>query len=165
MPTLNANIRAAISATYSGTGLAPASATLTAQADIGITSGTGNYQADLMYAATRTLATGATDNLDLSGVLTDPLGTVIAAVEIVAILIRAAAGNTTILTVGNGTNPFVGPFGAGAQTVAVPPGGAFQAVNPQAGWAVTAGTGDILRITNASGASATYDIVILGRSA
>ena len=165
MATLNANIAAAIGANYSGSGLAPASARLMEAADIGITSGTGDYQADLMYAATRTLTTGASDNLDLSGSLTDPLGNVIAAVEIVAVLIRAASANTTILTVGNGANPFVGWFGAAANTEAVQPGGVAQHVNPKAGWAVVAATGDILRITNAAGASATYDIVILGRSA
>lgn len=165
MATLTANLKAAISAAYSGSGLAPATATLAAQADIGIASGTGDYQADLLYAATRSLATAGTDNLDLSGVLTDPLGNVIAAVEIVAILIRAAAANTTTLTVGNGTNPFVGPFGAAAHTVAIAPGGVFMMVNPKTGWPVTAATADILKIVNSAGATAAYDIVILGRSA
>lgn len=165
MATLTANIKAAISAAYAGSGLAPASASLAAAADIGIASGTGDYQADLMYAATRSLAASASDNLDLSGVLTDPLGNVISAVEIVAILIRAASANTTILTVGNGTNPFIGPFGAGTHTIAVAPGGVALLVNPKAGWAVTAATADILKITNAAGATASYDIVVLGRSA
>jgi hypothetical protein len=165
MATLNANLKAAISATYSATGLATASASLVAQDDIGITSGTGSYQADLMFAQTRTLTTGATDNLDLSGVLTDPLGTVITALKIVAILIRSRDANTTDLTVGNGTNPFLGPFGAAAHTLVVTPGSPLMLANVKTGWTVTPATADILKIVNGAGASATYDIVVLGRSA
>lgn len=162
---LRATLKASIAATYSGTGLAAAVSTLAEQASIAIENGTGDYQGDLLYAASRSLATGATEDLDVRGVLIDPLGATLNAVEVIAVLVRAAITNTTNLTVGNGTNPFVGPFGSGTHTVQVQPGGVFMAVAPKAGWTVTAATADILKVANAAGATAAYDIVIIGRSA
>jgi hypothetical protein len=35
-------------------------------------------------------------------------------------------------------------------------------VAPQTGWAVVAGTGDILRVANAAGATANYSISVIG---
>lgn len=165
MATLRSTIQASIAASYSGTGLAPAIAQLAAQDAISLETGTLSNQGDLLYASTQTLTASSTLNLDLSGSLTDPLGTVIAAVEIVAILIRSLQANTTNLTIGNGTNPFVGPFGAAAHTAQVQPGGVFMAVAPKTGWTVTAATADILRIVNDAGASNTFSVIIIGRSA
>jgi hypothetical protein len=57
----------------------------------------------------------------------------------------------------------LGPFGASTHTVAVPPGGILLLVDPNTGWTVTAGTADLLKITNASSTgSATYDIELFG---
>ena len=81
------------------------------------------------------------------------------------LLIRAAAGNTNNVVVGGAaSNQFVTPFGAGAHTLTVRPGGMLLMVaNDATGYAVTAGTGDLLRIANSSSGSAvTYDIVLLG---
>jgi hypothetical protein len=165
MATLRATIDASIAATYSGGGAAPAIATLAAADPIGLTSGTGDYQSDLLYANVRSLATAASDNLDLSGSLIDPLGNVVSAVEITAIVLRADATNTTNLTVGNGATPFIGPFGAATHTLQLQPGGVIVLVAPKAGWPVTAATADILKITNAAGATAGYTIAVTGRSA
>jgi hypothetical protein len=165
MPNFNGSLKAAIAATYSAAGLVNTTGVLVAQDDIGITSGTGSYQADLMYAASRTLAASATDNLDLSGVLTDALGSVLAMAKVVAIYIRARDANTSDLTIGNGANPFVGPFGAAAHTLTVSPGSPQMLTNLKTGWTVTPATGDILKIVNGAAAAATYDIVILGRTA
>jgi hypothetical protein len=134
-------------------------------------SGTGAGQADLVFCDTRSLATGATENLDLAGgSLTSPLGAALTFVEVVGILVVAASANTTDLTVGNGTNPVVGgPFGAtGTNTIVLQPGGVFLwQVGSSATSAVqvTAATADILKVTNAAGATASYDIVLIGRSA
>jgi hypothetical protein len=165
MPTLRATIDAAISAVYSATGLAAVTANLAYADNISIASGVGVNQGDLMFAQNRSLLTAAADNLDLTGVLLDPLGTVLPMVKVIAILIRSDSANTTDLTIGNGANPFVGPFGAGTHTIALQPGGAIQLVAPKAGWTVTPTTGDILKIANAAGATNNYSIVILGRSA
>jgi hypothetical protein len=131
--------------------------------DINLVDGTGSGQASRVFASTRTLASGANEDIDLAGVLTDVFGNALTFATVKAIVIRAAAENTTTLTVGPAaTNGFVGPFGAAAHTVQVRPGGALVFAAPQTGWTVTAGTGDLLRITNASGASATYSIEIVG---
>src|SRR2546426_227856 len=66
-----------------------------------ITTGVGANQADQLWSDTRTLATGATEDLDFSGTsLQNAFGINIAFVKIKFILIVAAAANTTNLTIG-----------------------------------------------------------------
>lgn len=129
--------------------------------------GTGAYQADLLYAATRTVASATNDDLDLAGSLTNVFGATITNVEMVGVLIASDAANTTTLTVGAGSNPWFAMFGATGNSIKVFPGGIFLnfATDASGLGAVTAGTGDILRVANGSGASATYSVVLLGRSA
>ncbi len=130
--------------------------------------GTIANKVDRAYMAERTVASAANDDIDLAGVLTDALGVTITAVELVGLLIlnKRASGvaNTTNLTIGGSTNGVPGFTTAGH---VVKPGGAFLLMNPDAtGIAtVTDFTGDILRITNGSGASNTYQIGVLARSA
>lgn len=134
--------------------------------------GAGANQADIAYVAERTVATGANDDIDLAGVLTDALGATVAAAELVALFVinRAKDGtaNTTTLTIGNGgINSVVGFLGAAAHTVGpLRPGGIMMLASPDAAGigAVTAGTGDILRVANSAGATAKYQIGILARS-
>jgi hypothetical protein len=133
--------------------------------DVVLTDGISINQADRVFSDSRTLAASTNDDLDLAGVLTDPFGVVVTFAKIKAIVIRASAANTTNLTIGNGATPFVGPFGAAAHTLQLQPGGEVRLIAPQTGWAVTAATADILRIANAVGASAVYDIDIIGTSA
>lgn len=128
--------------------------------------GTSSSKADLVFSDQRTLAASATENLDLAGVLVDLLGTTLTFVKVKAIFIKAAAGNTNSVIIGNGTNPFVGGFGAGTHTWTVPPGGLFCVAAPVSGWTVTASTADILKIANSSsGTSVTYDVIVIGTSA
>jgi hypothetical protein len=85
--------------------------------------------------------------------------------KIKAILVKAAEGNTNNVVVGGAaSNGWVGPFGDVSDTVAVKPGGTLLLVAPNAaGYAVTAGTGDILKVANSgAGTGVTYDIVIVG---
>lgn len=132
--------------------------------DIVLADGTGSGQASKAYAATRTVATAANDDIDLAGgPLTDVFGVAVSFATVKAIVIRAASANTTTLTVSPApSNGFQGPFGAAAHTVQVRPGGALVFVAPQTGWTVTPATGDLLRIANAAGASADYSIEIVG---
>ena len=128
----------------------------------GVTAG----KADKIFGDTRTILAAANDDLDLAGGLTDEFGVVINFAKIKAIVIAAAAGNVNDVKVGGAAaNQFVGPFGAAAHTVSVPPGGLLVLTAPANGWAVTAATGDLLRIANAAGSAVTYDIVIIGTSA
>lgn len=136
-----------------------------------IVDGTAAGQADLIYAAERSLASASNDDLDLSGGLTDAFGATITMAEVMGIVVinEAANGtaNTTDLTIGGATNPFVGFLGATDTIGPIKPGGTFMMFAGDAAGigAVTAGTGDILRIANSAGATANYQIAIIGRSA
>ena len=134
--------------------------------------GTAANQANMLFCDQRTVAGASNDDIDLSGVLTDAFGTAMAMVEIVSVMIinapASGAANTTNLTIGAATNPFIGFLGGTTPTVGpIGPGGAFMIMCPSTsgvGTVVTA-TGDILRVANSAGASATYQIAIVARSA
>lgn len=142
------------------------------EAQLDLLDGTTAGKADRIWVDERTVASASNDDLDLTGTLTDAFGTTLAQVELVAIFIinapRSGAANTTTLTVGAGSNPVTGFLGGTTPTLGPIRPGQFVLIagGDAAGIAtVTAGTGDILRIANSSGASATYQIGIVGRSA
>jgi hypothetical protein len=147
-----------------------ASATATAPWSYGFQwpDGTGANTANRLYQGRRTINASSNEDLDLAAVLTDSYGVAITFARIRAVIVKAAAGNTNNVVVGGAaSNAFVGPFGAATHTVAIPPDGIFMAVAPgTTGWAVTAGTGDLLRVANSgAGTSVTYDIFLIGASA
>lgn len=128
--------------------------------------GTANKQsADVLYRATRTLAGGANENLDIRGVLADALGATVNAAEIVAVLIEAAAANGGPIRVGPAAaNGFLGPFVDATDRIAVGAGD-FALLTSNDGWTVTAGTGDQINITNGNGGAAgDYTITLVGRT-
>jgi hypothetical protein len=126
--------------------------------------GAGAGQASVFYSASRTLASGATESLDLNGTtLFDSFGQALALTKIKGLIIYARAANTTDLTVGNVTNGLATIFGAATQSFTLQPGEIFaKLTDSAAGYAVTATTADLLKIANAAGAAATYDIIIIG---
>lgn len=132
-----------------------------------LTPGTTTGKADKLFASSRTLAASATEDLDLAGVLTDPLGTTLTFVKVKAIYVKAAAANTNSVIVGGAASAtFVGPFADATDKITIPPGGAVLLVHPGAGWTVTATTADLLKVANSSsGTSVTYEIVLIGTSA
>jgi hypothetical protein len=139
---------------------------------ISLTDGTAAGQANILWADERTVASASNDDLDLNGVLIDAFGATVAAVELVALLVinarKSGAANTTNLTIGGGSNPVVGFLGGTTPTIGpIRPGSfVFLGSSDAAGFgAITAGTGDILRIANSSGAAATYQIAIVARNA
>lgn len=130
-----------------------------------LSSGTGANQASNMFHDQRTITASSSENLDLAGVLTNAFGVVLTFTKIKVLFVKAAAANVNDVLLGNGSNPFIGPFGAaGASVVTVKPGGIALFIAPDAnGYAVTAATGDILKVANSgAGTSVIYDIVILG---
>lgn len=130
--------------------------------------GTAANTANRLYQGRRTLTASSNEDLDLAAVLTDTYGAAITFARIRALVVKAAAANTNNVVVGGAaTNTWVGPFGAATHTVAVKPDGLLILVAPDTtGWAVTAGTGDLLRVANsAGGTSVTYDIFLIGASA
>jgi hypothetical protein len=127
--------------------------------------GTGLGKADIAWDDARTLGTAASENIDLAGVLADAFGQTIVAAKVKAIEIENPATNTTNITIGAaGSNPFQAFFGGAAHSVVLQPGDRFLIASP-AGWAVVAGTGDILKVTNAAGAANIYRIKIVAASA
>lgn len=126
------------------------------------TNGTGAGAVNKVFDDTRAINASTNDDLDLAGGLTDIEGGTITFTGIKAVYIENTHA-TQSLTVGGGANPFLFGFGGAAHTVDLPPGGVLYRENPSAaGWAVTAGTGDILRIANGAGAAGSYKIVLLG---
>lgn len=122
-------------------------------------------KANILFSDRRTLAASANEDIDLAGALADAFGATITAAEIVAIFISAASGNTNNVNVTRpASNGFAGPFLAAGDGVSVRPG-EWQPFVSQSGWAVTAGTGDLLNVANSAGStSVTYDIVVVGRT-
>lgn len=132
---------------------------------LALAAGTAANQGNQVFQDRRTLTTGATESLDLAGSLTNLLGQTITFTKVKLILIVNPSTNTTSLTVGNAaSNQFATFLGAVTHTVGpINPGGFFAIGDPgNTAYAVTAGTGDLLKIANSAGASITYDILIIG---
>lgn len=136
------------------------------------TNGSGANQANNRFTDQRTLLTATNENLDLAGgSLSNSLGGALTFTKMKWIIIYALPTNTGILTVSSpaGTGvPFMRATGGTTPTPAfdLAPGGIYVYTNPSdAGITVTAATGDIINVDNATGASQSYQIVIGGVAA
>ena len=132
------------------------------------TDGTGEDQMDMLYVDQRTLAASATEDLDLAGGVTDSFGNTLTFTDVRMICVKASADNTNDVVVGGAaSNAFVNWVADATDKINVKPGGTLLLVSPNdPSYAVTAGTGDLLRIGNGgAGTSVTYDIYIGGASA
>lgn len=169
MPMTRANMTLSVLADFSsGLDLKTAVANLNFTRGSALDSGTGANQGDRVFDDTRTIVASGTDDIDLAGVLLDAVGAVITFARVKGLFIAAAPGNTNNVIVGNAAaNGFITWVGAATHTVTVRPGGLMALWAPDAtAYAVTAGTGDLLRVANGgAGTSVTYDIVIVGASA
>lgn len=122
--------------------------------------GTGTGAANNSYIKTRSLASGATEDIDLAGVLSDIQGTVLTMTKVKGLIIRAARTNTTSITVSRPAANGVPIFAATSDAVAPLTAGGWFAWADPVGITVGAGTADLITITNSAGAAASYDIVI-----
>jgi len=142
--------------------LTTVSAPLSLARQLTYTDGAGAGQADLIWSDTRTVSSSATDTLDLAGSLTGALGNTLTFARIKGLVVAARPTNTTTLQVARPESNGV-PLLSAQASIPVPPGGLFVWLDRSAaGVAVTADTADRIDIVNGSGASATYDIVIIG---
>lgn len=139
----------------------------TVTSKIQLSNGTGANSADLCFHDTRTLAASGTEDLDLAGSLAGPFGAAQVFVEVRAFMIKTAAANTNNVNITRPAANGVPLFLAASDGIAVPPGGVFLWTCPADGKvAVTAGTGDLITVTNSAGSTTvTYDVVIIGTSA
>ena len=131
-----------------------------------LTSGVAAGMVDRVFTNTSTLGASATEDLDLAGVLLDAFGAAITFAKIKGIFIKAAAGNTNSINISRPAGATGVPiFLAISDGFVLPPGYTFAWFGPGTGVTVTAGTGDLITITNAAGGtSVTYDVIILGTS-
>ena len=164
--SLSARVAANIAATLSnGVDVGTVSYPISYGPNHVFSNGTGANQAKEIFTDTRTLSASATENLDLSGVLLDVFGNSLVFTKIKAMLVSADPTNTNDVQVGGAaTNAFINWVANATDVVNVKPGGMFMITAPDAnGFAVTAATGDILKVTNSgAGTSVTYTIVIIG---
>ena len=132
-----------------------------------VTNGTGLDQMDLIWHDQRTLGATTSENIDLAGSLVDSFGTTLTFARVKLIYVFSAVANGGLIQVGGaGSNTFVNWVANATDIINIRNGGAMMLTAPDAtGYAVTAGTGDILQINNTDGSSATYNIVIGGASA
>ncbi|WP_282698209.1 hypothetical protein [Streptomyces sp. CC208A] len=167
---LTSSLSVAANATLtSALDLATASAPVTVRAATTWQSGIGAGQADRVFSDRRTLAASATEDLDLAGVLLDAFGAAITFARVKGLYVRADAANVNNVVLGNATsNAWAALLGA-TGTLTLRPGAAVGLTTGAAdatAYAVTAGTGDLLKVANSgAGTAVSYDIVIIGSSA
>lgn len=118
------------------------------------TAGAGAAQFSKPYIATRTMA-ATSENVDLSGVLTDIFGATITAVRVKAWGIKNTSSTSLTITT-SGANGWQSCMNG---VVVLPPGAFFAFSTPDAtGWTVTAGTADLIAVSGTN--PSTYEIHI-----
>ena len=165
---LSAIIKASINATQTRTAdFESATSTIAHAFSASPGDGTAAGAADVIFKDSRTLAASATEDLDLSGALTNIYGQTAVFADVRYILITADSGNTNNVNLTRPASNGLPIFLAAGDGVAVRPGGVFLfgAIDATA-IPVTAGTGDLLTLTNSGGTTpVTYSITIIGASA
>jgi hypothetical protein len=165
--SLTGKLKTNIAVTEVRTGdLANASSPMSIDAFWTIASGVGLGQANTQWSDERTLTTAATEDLDLSGGLTGLFGAVVFA-KLKGYIFVANPANTTNITISRPAANGVAIFGAASDALApLKPGGFVAFGDPSlAGITVTAGTADLITVTNSAGASATYKVGLIGTDA
>jgi hypothetical protein len=169
--TLVSDLSVNVSASYStALDLATGSVPLLKSYRTLLASGTAVGQADKVWHDQRTIGASGSEDLDLAGVLTDAFGASLTFVKLKGLIVAAAAGNTNNVVLGGAANAiasFLSPAATGLLTIR--PGTVFALLTGSAdatGYAVTAGTGDLLHVANSgAGTSVTYDVIVIGTSA
>ncbi len=127
--------------------------------------GAGASQVNLQFHDKRTLAAGASEDLDLAGGLVDAFGQALTFAKIKLLFLKNLSTTQTLTVGGAAANAWVGPFGAATHTLSIKPGGIATLILDPNGFAVTAGTGDLLKVLNSAGATCDYYLIIWGTSA
>jgi len=130
-----------------------------------LATGTAANQADKMWYDSHSLA-ATSEDLDLAGSLTDVFGNTVTFVKVKAIIIhnKSTTATENLAVGGAAANQFINWVANASDIVNVGPDGILFLWSPIDGYAVTAGTGDLLKIDAGSDTIA-YDIIIIGTSA
>lgn len=176
MPVVDAKLAVTFRATHTDAPAAPTVGTLIPRTHsiiiekvLDLLNGTGAAQADVLYANTATLAASANTDIDLSGALVPGVGGTSVFAKVSGLLVVADAGNTNNVVVGAAATNAWATWLNSTGTMQVRPGG-FNLMGTSATdttrYAVTAGTGDLLRIANSgAGSTVTYTLAVIGTSA
>ena len=134
--------------------------------DAQLTAGTGSGQANGLWHDLRTLAAATNEDLTLSNLPQTIFGNSVsvnmAAVKALLIVNSATTSGADLIVGAAASAAWGAPFGATSHQVRVPADSCLLLVNKGAGWSVTAGAVDKLRIGNGGSASIDYKIVIVG---
>ncbi len=137
--------------------------------DVSLANGTGVGQADLHYTARIALATSASSNIDLTGAgIVDIFGNVLAFVKVKGFFIHNRSDDTSPATAAavNVLGNFITAIFGVSTSYPLAAGDSWQHSAAGAGNVVTAGTGDVITLTNQSGSeTAEVDVIIIGTSA
>lgn len=133
-----------------------------------LTSGTTDSKADLIFIDQRTIADGANDDLDLAGGVTDAFGAAITFVTVKGIYISSPSTNVAGLQIGGAAGAALTTlFGNTSDFIILKKNGVFMTNSADTGYAVTATTADILRLTHdgTDTSNLVVDVAIWGTSA
>ena len=148
-----------------GVGASDPKVNIDLKAEVALTDGVGNDQVNKFYGPVeRTLAAGASEDLDLNATLVDFFGNTVSPTAIKGVMVVADSTNQANIEVGGASaNAWTGLFKDATDIIVLPAGAFFCAGCPVAGWSLTAGTADLLQINNTDGSNAAkYQIVFLG---
>src|SRR5690242_5351636 len=125
--------------------------------------GTGSGQADMQWSDERTLAASASEDLDLAGSLTGPVGSTLTFARIKGILIKAKSTNTNNVVVSSPASNAAPLFGGTTGSISLAPGEIFAWFAPVGGGkVVTPATGDLVHVANSgAGTSVDYDVIVI----
>lgn len=125
--------------------------------------GTGLDQCNKFYRVFGATLVATTLDLDLSGSLVDALGQPVVMTKLKGIIIRnndLVVGHDLKLGGGSAAVPFMANT---SDILTIGPGGMAIITNPSAaGWAVTATTGDIVRLDAGSNTISSFDYALIG---
>ncbi len=142
----------------------------TLEYSVSIVDGTAADKADLLWHDELVISAVSNDDLDLTALTNTIFGSTVTInfTKVRAILLvntSTTAGDFLNVGGAGAGSAFDTPFAGDADAkVQVGADSALLLANKKDGWAVTGGTGDILRVHNPGGNSVTYRIAIIGTS-
>lgn len=127
------------------------------------TNGTGANKIEAAIIKADSIAASDTEDIDLAGVIADPAGDTVTMTKVKGFLIKNTSTSGDGISIG-GT--FISWLGAAGDLVKLPAGASLMVSNPSAdGYAVTAGSADIITLTNLDALNAqTYEIEVIGET-
>ena len=126
------------------------------------TNGDTTNQMNQVWVSRRSLASNASEVIDIDGAITNIFGTVLTVAEVRFFAVVSASTNTTAIAVGNApSTAFATWVRSSDDSVIVRPGGALVLVAPDATAYAVSGNGNI-GITNLGASAVAYDVWIGG---